>query len=449
MELLTLPAEILSRVLSWCDVSSRKALRLSNRLLNEVGKRWVFHTIHVLPTDESCERFESILDQPDLAAFVTKIYLNTFDIDAEDISELCEPPDDPDEDTGLPIRFYNLFDRLSELPRLKAVVLRFQKDATWEISDWVDTPQEVEQRDAIMKRGMRTFASLPNPLKDLAIRDLQDINTSDPTVAADIATVLGGLQSLRLNLTHEHREHHGEMDYKRDAPHVFYPELPTIWLKRTTANLQHLTIYSALYCGFYPKLDFRDIHLPQLKTLSLGNYGFVHDSQLDWILAHGATLTELYLEDCGIIHEVSIGNYKQTLLDPSAFEKRPYQGDYMYASYNKRWADYFRAFKDNLPNLQHFRYGHGDGWWEDDQRTPFETETEVKNNFHEESYMVFCDGFGPSPYMSEMVYRVQEGDGIKYQHAERVTVSEEDKQAFQELCITLGQAIPSFEPDDE
>jgi hypothetical protein len=231
---------------------------------------------------------------------------------------------------------------------------------------------------------------------------------------------------------------------------VFYPELPLVWLKPTTANLQHLTIYSSLYCGFYPKLDFRDIHFPQLKSLALGNYGFVHDSQLRWILSHAATLSELYLDDCAIIYEVSIAASERTLLSSEVFEKREGLKDNLYASYNKRWADYFRAFKDDLPHLQHFRYGHGEGWFEGDEAAPFERETELKNGFHEESYMVYCDGFGSSPYMSELVYRMESEQGnnhVNYERADKVGPTEEDKEAFRKLCAKLAQTIPEFKED--
>ncbi|KAL4863466.1 hypothetical protein BDV12DRAFT_206461 [Aspergillus spectabilis] len=400
VKFLMLPTEIISRIFSRCDLSSRKALRLASRRLGQIGQRSVFHT--------------------------AIIYLNTYDLDA-DLDELCEREDDSDDDTDFPIQFYNLFDRLKEFPRLQSIVLRFHKEAVWETSYWVDVPQEFEQREAIMKRAMKIFASLPRPLQELAIRDLQNVNTTDPTVAADIAKVLGSLKSLRLNITNERREFHAELDFQREEPHVFYPALPSVCLKPTTASLQHLTIYSSLYCGFYPKLDFRDIHFPRLKSLALRNYGFVHDSQLKWILSHAATLSELYLDDCAIIYEGFNDNF--------------------YASYSKRWVDYFRAFKDGLPHLQHFRYGHGEGWFEGDEAAPFERETEIKNGFHEESYRVCCDGFGPGPYMSELVYRMeseQDNNHVDHEPADKVGPTENDKEAFRELCAKLGQTIPDF-----
>lgn len=193
-----------------------------------------------------------------------------------------------------------------------------------------------------------------------------------------------------------------------------------------------------MYFGFYPKCDLREIHLPHLQTLSLGNYTFVHDSQLDWILSHGATLTELYLDDCPILFEVSIVDKDRTYLDPNGLESRAeFGGDY-WASYSTRWCDYFRAFSDGLPLLRHFRNGHGQGWWTEDDHTPFERETEIDIVLNEESYMVFCDGFGPSPYMQHMIY-----SGTDFEHGDCMPPTEEDERALRELLVKLGQIPPA------
>jgi hypothetical protein len=211
--------------------------------------------------------------------------------------------------------------------------------------------------------------------------------------------------------------------------HEFYPQLPSFWLQPTAANLEHLTIYSSLYYGFYAKFDLTSVHFPRLKTLALGNYTFVHDSQLDWILSHGDTLRELYLDDCPILFEVASNNKERTLLDPNTLKQHPRLRTKSHATYETRWHDYFRAFKDGLPRLQHFRFGHCQYWWEN-ETTPFERETTIDIGFHE-SYLVFCDGYGPSPYMERMIYNDGDGKPLK--------PSEEDKAALEELLVKLGQ----------
>lgn len=80
------------------------------------------------------------------------------------------------------------------------------------------------------------------------------------------------------------------------------------------ATLEHLTLYSDRPLGLCPALDLSAVHFPRLKSLALGNYTFCHDDQLDWILAHGATLRELYLDNCLIIHHSSVLGWKKRSL---------------------------------------------------------------------------------------------------------------------------------------
>ncbi|PYH77003.1 hypothetical protein BO82DRAFT_406612 [Aspergillus uvarum CBS 121591] len=117
------------------------------------------------------------------------------------------------------------------------------------------------------------------------------------------------------------------------------------------------------YFGFYPKLDLREIHLPRLKTLALGKYAFVHDSQLEWILSHSKTLTELYLDDNPILFEVSVYNNDRACLEPGRYTHKAGLRNKHFATYDKRWHHYFRAFQVRLPHLRHFSYGRSEPWW--------------------------------------------------------------------------------------
>ncbi|KAL4992190.1 hypothetical protein BDW68DRAFT_197395 [Aspergillus falconensis] len=444
VEFLSLPTEILHRICCHADLTSRKALCLTNRLLATISQQWVFQTTAVSPLEASCDRLQSILQNPRIAGYVNKLYIITYDLDEDgDYMHYSDAEDEdyePEEETDLPLRFWLLFDRLKDFPCLRSIALRFHPEHS--NNEWHEVPQEMAFRSPSMQRAFAAFAAQPRPLKELAIADLHNLNETDPTAVSDIEKVLGGLQALRLNITNEHREYHGEVDYQRTEAHEFHHSLPSFWLEPTTANLQHLTLYSSLYCGFYPKLDFRALHFPHLKTLSLGNHAFIHDSQLSWILSHADTLVELYLDDCAILYEVSISDVENTYLAPEQFTQRDGLGDALYACYSKRWADYFRALKDGLRHLQHFRYGHcPEGWAYN--TTPFERESDIEIGLHEESYLVFCDGFGPSPYMRELIYRYPKegGDGMKYVHAEPLTPSDEDRVALKEFCAKLGQSV--------
>ncbi|KAF7590810.1 hypothetical protein BBP40_002332 [Aspergillus hancockii] len=436
----SLPVEILHRVVHFADCGSLKELRLTCRSLSDIGKGRLFESITVFAEEEkSSDNFEKFLEDSSRAQLVAKV---TFDLSKWEGDFDEDALDDTGEDSDLFTnqvkmrKFIKLFGRLRELPRLRSVVLRFHPDCC--VDDvWKDVPQSVELRSLIMKHFMASLASLPRPTQELAIRDLQNVNETDPEVVENITKVLGNLRALRLNITNEHDEGNGEHDLEQAEPHIFFPELSSFWLKPALSNLQHLTLYSSNYWGYYPKCDFQGIHFPQLKTIGLGNYAFVHDSQLDWILSHSSTLTELYLDDCPILFEVAIYNKEKTLLDPETYTSSPGLGDANWASYDKRWHHYFKAFQNDLPHLRHFRYGHSQHWWDDDT-TPFEREGDITMGIHDESYMVFCDGYGPSPYMKRMIRTQGEGRDVEWVNETVLPWIEEDQTSLEELLAKIG-----------
>ncbi|KAI9039225.1 uncharacterized protein KD926_009859 [Aspergillus affinis] len=457
--LLSLPNEILHRIVYYADREELLQLRLVGRSLSDVSRKYLFQSARVVPTDESCEKFEKILNDPFLASCVTKVYLDTTDWDNVSFDlvggtfdrvltcdkeiDIEEYDDDEGEELFLPTRYSNLFKRLKEFPRLQGAVLRFEHECYSPRSIesiYVDCQQEPDFRESVLESFMESLTSLPRPIQELGLRDLQNLNQTDEALVENIKEVLRGLHTLRLNITNEHSEGNGENDLEHDEPHLFFSELPSFWLQPTLANLQHLTLYSSNYYGFYPKFDPTGLHFPQLKTLALGNHAFIHDSQLDWILSHADTLTELYLDDCPILYEVAIYAKEKTYLDPTSFGFKDGLGEKHYATYDKRWHDYFNAFNDKLPHLRHFRYGHCPFWW-DEGSPPFEQEQHIKLSLAKDRYMVFCDGFGPSPYMEEMIYR--EGGGRA-----RPDCYAEDEKALVALCAKLGyKAEP--DPDED
>ncbi|KAL5336351.1 hypothetical protein BJX70DRAFT_282656 [Aspergillus crustosus] len=447
--LLTIPPEILHRVFFYADQESRKALRLSSVLLGETGRSWIFQTTTISRVKSICARFENILDRPDIVNAVTKIYLDTIDPDdgngsvtTEDGDEFLEASEeDEDDDSALPPRFWKLVNRLSEFPRLQSVVIRFDPKCEEE-DDWGDAQQTKEFRAAVLKKAFSVIAALPRLPKELGIQDLQNINPTDEETVGDINKVLGGLQRLRLNNANELDEGNGENNVEKQAIHDFYPSLASTWLLPALTNLEHLSIYSSIYWGFNPIADLETAHFPRLKSLALGNYTFVRDAQLEWILSLGETLEELYLDDCPILFEVAIypDTKPRTSLDPNSYKDHPKFQRKTHAYYNTRWADYLRAFNERLPHLKHFRLGHNPHWWEDDT-TPFEKEDQIRIKFYE-SYMVYCDGFGPSQYMERLIYDSTEG----YDDGEKLKPSEEDEAALKELLTKLGQTVD--EDDD-
>lgn len=79
-ELLSLPTEILQNIFAQADQETCKSLRLVNRHLGEIGQQSVFETLVIqLTQDYYGYDLEKIVKRPDIAALVTKIYVNTYD----------------------------------------------------------------------------------------------------------------------------------------------------------------------------------------------------------------------------------------------------------------------------------------------------------------------------------------------------------------------------------
>ncbi|KAL4758195.1 uncharacterized protein BDW70DRAFT_170476 [Aspergillus foveolatus] len=439
-ELLSLPTEILRNIFAQADQETCKSLRLVNRNLGEVGQQSVFETLVIqLTQDYYGYDLEKIIERPEIAAHINKIYVNTYDPNEP---ELWLGKDETSESLGA------LLELLKQLPHLQSVVLRFHPECP-EDDSWSETPQGEDFRQAAMQEALSAFAAMPQ-LKELGLRDLWNVHDEDPEVVADRKTVLSRLESLRLNVINVNQGMQGSSDYHREAPQKFWPSLPSIWLMPALSNLRHLTLYSTIYTGFFPRCDWRDLHFPQLKSLTLGNHVFAHDSQLNWILSHSPTLSELYLDDCAILFEAAVFAEKleryetrqHTILPPSSFAPHPKLPAYkLYAAYSMRWADYFRAFKDGLPHLRKFRFGHSPDWWVDDSM-PFESEGSIEIGFGSESYLVFCDGYLPSEHMERMIWDIPTEDGgERDEKGEALEPSEEDRVALEELCRKVGVVV--------
>ncbi|KJK68684.1 hypothetical protein P875_00075797 [Aspergillus parasiticus SU-1] len=433
--LISLPTEILHQIIRSVEPGSLKTLRQVCRSLGEIGKEHLFESVTVYATEESCDGFVDFLENEDgdCIQSVTKVYL-----DLSEFEGLYSYDTYNDETSNEPMekefrKFVRLFPRLKELPRLRSVVLRFHPDCSEDGDS--DVPHTLGLRSAVMKEFLSAITALPQLPRELAIRDLQNVNESNSDEVERIEKVLQNLCSLRLNIANPHNQGNPECDLYHDEIHTFFSALPSFWLKPALQNLEHLTIYSSHYFGYYPKLDLRGVHFPRLRTLALGNYTFVHDSQLDWILSHRDTLTELYLDDCAILWAVAPfdKDKERTYLDPDSYTTHSGLVGHGYATYDKRWHHYFKTLQE-LSHLRHFRYGHSE-YWSADESTPFECETDIIIGMHEESYLTFTS----ECYSPELTYYYGTGRSMKWVDEGPLPWIEEDQTSLEELLMKIGQ----------
>lgn len=233
----------------------------------------------------------------------------------------------------------------------------------------------------------------------------------------------------------------GTYKKQKEEPHEFFTHaLPTHFLKPAmTASLQSLSLYSSLYWGFYPHFNLEGMHFPLLKSLTLGNFSFYTDTQLDWILSHGHSLQELYLDDCPILFYISVFRDEEDTpsdrcpipkSDMRRSEKADRRLDY---AYPRRWYDYFRAFEDGLQWLREFGFGVNAAWGEDG--LPFERERDIVPALKVDRYMGFDAGIGPSQVTEHM-------DDSKFGAAGRRPVcDDEDRDALKRLCARIGKRV--------
>lgn len=151
-------------------------------------------------------------------------------------------------------------------------------------------------------------------------------------------------------------------------------------------------------------MDLTGIHFPNLQSLALGNFSFCHDVQVDWILSHGATLRELYLDACTILYAISPNEDHVDFYHPAV---RSGKWELVYLQhiiksvpvhrYSGRWHDYFTLFHERLLRLRHFRIGRSVSPtilkdWKIPEY-PFEKEQEIRMGLFQDRYMIFYGRF--------------------------------------------------------
>lgn len=139
---------------------------------------------------------------------------------------------------------------------------------------------------------------------------------------------------------------------------LFDSQPPQLWQASKCENLTRLDICADRFWGYYPKIDFRDVTFPRLRTLVLSQFIFSHDWQLQWLLRHD-TLKELVLPRCVILAEAWSSDER----DEDGYSFRLADEDYVYCgptvayAFKTRWYEYFAAIEAGLPHLQYFRLG--------------------------------------------------------------------------------------------
>ena len=333
------------------------------------------------------------------------------------------------------------FERIPEFPNLRNVSMCFDRHVDrWTNVDRRDRVfDDIYSRQAEMNSLMDMFLRCNAGVQELGLRCFTEFDNDavyrlmeEPSEKdTKREQMLSGLKSLRMGIVHE--QHHPERGYdlKGGSNQLFWERYPSRWLLPATNTLRHLTLYSNLVVGWFPKLELRNIHFPHLESLALGQFMFSHDWQFNWILSHSGTLKHLYLDRCSILYQ--IGHANSRWLDPEGYpvvgrgyprwghsrlmDETGFDETLKFINYETRWHDVFTRFSASLTHITMFRFGSSSGWnFETHNRywghvgmpiQPWEQESEISNLVFDQMYLLYND------WSYEYMTRWSDDDGLK------------------------------------
>ncbi|KAI4690734.1 uncharacterized protein J4E88_002207 [Alternaria novae-zelandiae] len=457
------------------DLATLKALRLVNKGFHELASESLFRTVSFTNVGNSPERFLNIIHSS-LQKHVRHAIINTSEHPDREQNEEDEDEeqDDDDDDNGryladgpdILCTFADAITQLPQLESLKRTELKFSSICT--VEDYThtryrDTMLQIREdenfRAKIQDLCFQALAQSES-FESLTIQNLQDAMPQDVMESKSFLAVRERLTELRLRILRYHVEPEGGQSTYADAQHNGLRRfLPKYWLKPTTNQLTRLTLDCDCLWGVWPFTDFREVEpFPHLKSLCFGNWTIAHDWQVDWIVAHGATLETLLLCGCGVVRYLALldrgmkANFPQLLpqtgddeTDDEDDEGSDDEGDDEFDSFGLsygpewemepdiRWHHLFERFRVGLQRLRYFKSGYS-------QDYPFDSRYNMRPDHPMNAYYSLdCrkpPGFEPigwdvyEPELEEEAQRRQETD-----------LQEEDRRALTALMETVEQRV--------
>lgn len=378
------PEELLELCWQNCEIDELRALRLCSKSMLSAASKCLFRQVILLPTKQSARKCLKLTEDDALRLFVAELtfkhdieedndYGLKDDSDGEQAESDAEESDDDDEDE-IPEQYKQCCRNITRFANLQSVKICFSENVVAPedkndpyrfIGKEVAPCEELEFKDNIMRLIFEELHRSTANIKHLTVVNLQNVNVEATSDLESFKAVLSGLKTLALQIATERDDACPEHDIQKSELHTFFKQdLSRVWLQPLQTQLTSLTLYCVSYWGYFPGCPLEELHFPQLKHLSLGNYTFTHDSQLDWILTHGQTLQSLSLDDCPIIHHCTFCcKFRDGRLPPSVKDfTETYTNEDDTWVYEARWHDYFSSIQSGLPKLKNFRIGHGEDW---------------------------------------------------------------------------------------
>ncbi|CZR67052.1 uncharacterized protein PAC_16951 [Phialocephala subalpina] len=478
-----LPAEVLCSINLLLGKPELYSLSVASKTLSEISLKALVSDVALYPNDESVSRFCNLASTSRLAIEVRSVYIYTsnapyvsrcpslpkdegdFDF-IQDMYERVSPIYDSEKDTQMSDNFKRAIRRISELPNLDSVALQFDAYCGEEDGHWLSEPTETHTfRAKVLKHLVKTLIkhqAQPNHrrIRKLSLINLQNLNpemthsrttwegTTRTKLQQGFLDIMSGLDTFKMRIVNEVAiENESRYHFALWQPQNFLNGLFANWFRPCFDNLKHLTLLNDMYFGVIPSLKQTSVFVfPHLKSLTLENFVFGADWQLDWILEH-KTLKSLHLINCAIIyHTTLIGEDKHEgyqAHSENVYQEQHAKGSLTW-SYDKRWHDYFPVIRERLPRLKHFQFVGGEevGC---DERTCVRRRDWVENIVMEESrlfkeiYLIYDERetmkFG-------RVYLLGGDDAEDIMEPVRPSCEEEDEIALRQLLEGIGMRLP-------
>jgi hypothetical protein len=396
MELNTLPAEVLSHIISFLpwrapdsytgievELDDLRNARLVCRQWNTIASAHLFRNVALLHTDDDGKDFSKFEDQTASlmvqdAARCAVIYSGPhhhfLDMSNDDVRDY----DIWEEwDTGEYEEFTQAIDCIFQLPKLKAVHIRFSSRCSGDPEFDYYWENGVEKFSTRIKTIKAVFAAIQarkarsdsTPITTLVIENLQNMPFPELAASDLFQSVVSDITELRLLIAEEYNEHGPDHDLKCEERRTFEPWLQKELLPVFTNQLTSLHLAFNENWGVAPGyFDGKGLFFPYLKALTLSDFVIGHHDQFDWVL-NQTTLETLRLDRCCIVshlkfHVGSIRNPENSL-EEWAVRTHDWTQHPPWAfgiaercrvfTFSGTWEALFDAIRSRLPNLVDFR----------------------------------------------------------------------------------------------
>ncbi|KAF7556054.1 hypothetical protein G7Z17_g1741 [Cylindrodendrum hubeiense] len=401
--LLCLPNELLRKIASLLPKFTLLRLRCVDRKFASIATPHAFHSLRFRAYGDEPERFMHIAESEHLRGFAQEITCDTW------IGPHFEFRHN--HDYKIPSSFFDALPFISLFHNTKTLNLRFAYDCggyealeetprfRFRILDTIfntlaGTWSEDKQREA--DKGLNfpyyykyDMGKVPSgisksliTLKTLTISNLEDFNNTKFTTSKAFKAVTNSpsLVDLQLYIATHTKNFDREFTTSFPEKYKMFESLPSTWLRPSVAkHLQTLSLYCHEPWGWYPKMDFRLLDMPNLRVLALGNFVFSHQWQVEWFGSLG--IEKFYLDGCSVLFqafsEMKLDESSTVLQKPGAEDVRLSNEGYLARGTRRignyydeaplqppiRWHTLLSHWKTSLSNLRVFKMGLGD--WDD------------------------------------------------------------------------------------